>query len=163
MLIHQWKLLILLTGDYGALVMAVIQVFLIIIVISIEDPKEIHDMPYIPKRKRPPRNRIVAYSSHLMNMVCICLDACINSGMKRYRKQHLKLKICTNRQKWYNRTRLLKGHCNMHRMLTHFKDNLWKNSFDSDSHPLMFDDGASTCIANDLRDFMRKLTPIRGK
>ena len=48
----------------------------------------------------------------------------------------------------------------MHRMSTHFKDNLWKNSFDSDSHPLMFDDGVSASITNDLQDFMRKPTPI---
>ena len=163
MLIHLWELLILLTGDYGAMVMAAIQVFLIIIVISIEDLKETHDMPYVPKRKRPPRNRIVAYGNHLMNMVCICLDACINSGMKRYCKQHRKLKIHNNRQKQRNKTRLLKGHCNMHRMSTHFKDNLWKNSFDSDSHHLMFDDGASSSITNDLQDFMRKPTPIMQK
>ena len=150
MLIHLWELIILLTGDYGATVMAAIQVFLIIIVISIEDLKEIHDMPYIPKRKRPPRNRIVAYGNHLMNMVYIHLDACINSGMKRYCKQQCKSKICNNRQKWHIRTRLSKGHCNMHKMSTHFKDNLRKNSFDSDSHPLMFDDGVSTSITNDL-------------
>ena len=41
----------LLTGDYGAMVMAAVQVFLIINIISTEDPKEIYNMPYIPKRK----------------------------------------------------------------------------------------------------------------
>ena len=51
----------------------------------------------------------------------------------------------------------------MHRMLTHFKDNLRKNSFDSDSHPLMFDDGAFASITNDLQDIMRKLTLITQK
>ena len=51
----------------------------------------------------------------------------------------------------------------MHRMSTHFKDNLWKNSFDSDSHPLMFGDGVSASITNDLQHFMRKLTPITRK
>ena len=51
----------------------------------------------------------------------------------------------------------------MHRMLTHFKDNLQKNSFDSDPHPLMFDHGVSASITNDLRDFMRKPTPIMRK
>ena len=160
MLIHLWELLILLTGDYSATVMAVIQVFLIIIVISIEDPKEIHDMPYIPKRKRPPRNKILDYSQRFMNMAYTHLDASINSGTKRHRKQHRKLKIHNNRPKWLNKIRLSKGHCNMHRMSTHFKDNLQKNSFDSDSHPLMFDDGASTSITNDLQDFMQKPTPI---
>ena len=43
----------LLTGDYGAMVMAAVQVFLIITpnIISTDDPNEIHNMPYIPKRK----------------------------------------------------------------------------------------------------------------
>ena len=51
MLIYLWEVITLLTGDYGAMVMVAIQVFLIIIVICTEDPKETHDMPYIPKRK----------------------------------------------------------------------------------------------------------------
>ena len=51
----------------------------------------------------------------------------------------------------------------MHKMSMHFTDNLWKNSFDSDSHPLMFDDGASASITNDLQDFIRKPTPITRK
>ena len=46
----------------------------------------------------------------------------------------------------------------MHKMSTHFRDNLWKTSFDSDSHPLMFDDGASASIMNDLQDFIQKPT-----
>ena len=134
--------------------------FLIIFVISIEDPKEIHDMPYVPKRKRPPRNKILDYGHCFVNMVCTRLDACINSGTKRHCKQHRKLKTCNNRPKQPNKIRLLKGHCNMHRMSMYFKDNLRQNSFDSNSHPLTFDDGASTSITNDLQDFMRKPTPI---
>ena len=51
----------------------------------------------------------------------------------------------------------------MHKMLMHFRDNLWKNSFDSDSHPLMFDDGASASIMNDLQDFIWKPTTITRK
>ena len=51
----------------------------------------------------------------------------------------------------------------MHNMSMHFRDNLWQNSFDSDSHPLMFDDGASASITNDLQDFIRKPTPITRK
>ena len=51
----------------------------------------------------------------------------------------------------------------MHKMLTHFRDNLRKNSFDSDSHPLMFDDGASASITNDLQDFIRKPTLMARK
>ena len=89
--------------------MAAIQVFLIISVISIEDPKEIHDMPYIPKRKRPPRNKILDYGHCLMNMVCTRLDACINSGMKRHRKQHRKLKIRDNRPNRINKIDYRKG------------------------------------------------------
>ena len=41
----------LLTGDYSAMVMAAVQVILIINIISIDDPNEIHNMRYIPKRK----------------------------------------------------------------------------------------------------------------
>ena len=92
----------------SATVMAAIQVSLIIIVISIVDPKEIHDMPYIPKRKRPPRNRILACGNLLMHMVHMRLDACINSSMKRHRKQHHKWKVCNNKHKWRNRTGLSK-------------------------------------------------------
>ena len=124
MLIHLWELLILLTGDYGATVMAAIKVSLIIIVISIEDQKEMCDMSYVPKRKRPPRNRILDYGNRLMNMVGTHLDTCINSVMKRHCKQHRKLKIRNNRPKWRNEIRLSKGHCNIHRMLIHFEDNL---------------------------------------
>ena len=160
MLIHLWELLILLTGDYGAMVMAATQVSLIIIEISSEDPKETHDMPYVPKRKRPPRNRILACGNCLMNMVCMCLDVWINTGAKRDCKQHCKWKTRNNKQEWRSKIWLSKGHCNMHMMSTHFKNNLWRNSFDSDSHPLMFDDGASTSITNDLQDFVIKPTPI---
>ena len=98
-----------------------------------------------------------------MNMVCVRLDACINSGSKRHHKQHRKFKICNNKQKWRNKIRLSKGHCNMYKMSTHFKDNLRKNSFDSDSHPLMYDDGVSASIINDLQDFVRKPTLITRK
>ena len=158
MLIHLWELLILLLGDCSAMVMAAIQVSPLIIVISIE---EIHNMPYIPKRKRPPRNRILACGNHLMRMVYMHLDACINSSMIRHHKQHHKWKkICNNKHKWCNRTGLSKVHCNMHKMSTHFKDKLQKNSFDSDSHPLMFDDGASASITSDLQEFVRKPAPI---
>ena len=145
------------------MVMAAIQVSLIIIVISIEDPKETHDMPYIPKRKRPPRNEILACNNRWMNMFCMRLDVWINTGAKRNRKQHRKWKTRNNKQKWHNKIWLSKGHCNMHMMSTHFKDNLQRNSFDSDSQPHMFDDGASTSITNGLQDFTIKPTPIMRK
>ena len=87
----------------------------------------------------------------------------INSGAKRHRKQHRKWKTRNSKQKWHNKIWLSKGHCNMHTMSTHFKNNLWRNSFNLDSHPLMFDDGASTSITNDLQDFMMKPTPITRK
>ena len=51
----------------------------------------------------------------------------------------------------------------MHMMSTHLRDNLQRNSFDSDSQPLMFDDGASASITNDLQDFAIKPTPIMRK
>ena len=137
--------------------MAAMQVSLIIIVISIEDPKETHDMSYVPKRKRPPTNGILAYSNHLMNMVCMRLDVWINTGVKRHHKQHRKWKTQNNKQ-WHN-----KGHCNMHTMSMHFQNILWRNSFDSDSHPLMFNDGASASITNDLQDFVIRPTPITRK
>ena len=51
----------------------------------------------------------------------------------------------------------------MHMMSTHFRNNLQKIPFDSDSQPLMFDDGASASITNDLWDFMTKPTAITHK
>ena len=99
MLIHLWELITLLTGDYGAMVMAAIQVFLIIIIISTEDPKETHDMPYVPKRKRPPRNEILACTNRLINIFLMCLDTWINTGTKQSQKQYCKWKIRNNKQK----------------------------------------------------------------
>ena len=119
-------------------------------------------MPYVPKRKRPPRNGILAHSNRLMNMVCMHLDVWINTGAKRHHKQQHKWKTRNNKQ-WRNKIRLAKGHCNMHMMSTHFQNNLQRNSFDLDSHPLMFDGGASTSITNDLQDFMIRQTLIRRK
>ena len=57
-------------------------------------------------------------------------------------------------QKWCNKTWLSKGCCNMHTMSSHFRNNLQRTSFDLDSQPLMFNDGASTSITNDLQDFV---------
>ena len=145
------------------MVMAAIQVSLIIIIISIEDPKETHDMPYIPKRKQPPRNKILGCTNHLMNIFCMCLDVWINTGAKRNQKQQHKWKTQNNKQKWHDKIWLSKGCCNMHTMSTHFKDNLQRNSFDLDSQPLMFDDGASISITNDLQDFAIRPTPIMAK
>ena len=58
---------------------------------------------------------------------------------------------------------VVKECCNMHMMSTHFRDNLQRSLFDWDSQPLMFDDGASTSITNDLQDFKTKPTPIMQK
>ena len=115
-----------------------------------------HDMPYIPKRKQPPRNEILACTNHLLNIFLICLDTWINTGAKQSQKQYCKLKTRNNKQKWHNKTWLSKECCNMHMMSTHCRDNLQRSSFDLDSQPLMFDDGASASIANDLQDFMTK-------
>ena len=145
------------------MVMAAIQVFLIIFVINIEDPEEIHDMPYVPKRKRLRRNKLLDYSHRFMNMVCTHLDTYINSGTRKHCKQHCKMKTHNTRPKRPNKIRLSKGHCNMHKMSMHFRDNLRKNSYDSDSHPLMFDDRVSASITNDLQDFIWKPTPITRK
>ena len=51
MFIYRWEMIMLLTGDYGATVMAAFPVFLIINIISTDDPNEIGNMHYIPKRK----------------------------------------------------------------------------------------------------------------
>ena len=72
----------LLTGDYSATVMAAIQVFLIINMISTDDPNEIHDMPYIPRRKRPPSNKILVYTNLLMKSFLTCLDIWISTSTK---------------------------------------------------------------------------------
>ena len=82
----------LLTGDYGAMVMAAVQVLLIINIISTDDPKEIYDMPYIPKRKRLPRNKIMICTNHLMISFLTRLDVWISTSTKRRQKQHRKWK-----------------------------------------------------------------------
>ena len=51
----------------------------------------------------------------------------------------------------------------MHTMSTHFRNSLQRVPFDSDSQPLMFDDGASASITNDLWDFVTRPTAITHK
>ena len=51
----------------------------------------------------------------------------------------------------------------MHMMSTHFRNSLQRAPFDSDSQPLMFDDGASASITNDLWDFVMRPTAINQK
>ena len=75
-------MIMLLTGDYGATVMAAVQVFLIINIISTDDPDEIHGMPYIPKRKQPPRNKIMVFTNHLMKSFLTRLDIWISTCTK---------------------------------------------------------------------------------
>ena len=72
----------LLTGDYGAMVMVTVQVFQIINIITTDDPNEIHNMPYIPKRKQPPRNKILMCANHLMKSFLTCLDIWISTSTK---------------------------------------------------------------------------------
>ena len=72
----------LLMDEYSATVMAAVQVFLLINIISTEDPKEIYDMPYIPKRKRLPRDEILVCANHLMKSFLICLDTWISTSTK---------------------------------------------------------------------------------
>ena len=51
----------------------------------------------------------------------------------------------------------------MHIMSIHFKNSLQRDPFDLDSQPLMFDDGASASITNDLWDFVTRPTAITHK
>ena len=51
----------------------------------------------------------------------------------------------------------------MHMMSTHFRNSPQRVPFDSDSQPLMFDDGASASITNDLQDFVTSPTAITCK
>ena len=51
----------------------------------------------------------------------------------------------------------------MHMMSNVFRDNLQRSSFELDSQPLMFNDGASASITNDLQDFVTKPTSIMSK
>ena len=51
----------------------------------------------------------------------------------------------------------------MHMISTHFRNSLQRVPFDSDSQPLMFDDGASASITNDLQDFVTRPAAITCK
>ena len=51
----------------------------------------------------------------------------------------------------------------MHMKSTHFRNSLQMVPFDSDSQPIMFDDGASASITNDLWDFVTRPTAISCK
>ena len=82
----------LLTGDYSAMVMAAVQVFLITNIIGTDDPNAIHDMPYISKRKLLPRNKILVCANHFMKSFLTCLDIWISTSTKRRQKRHRKWK-----------------------------------------------------------------------
>ena len=58
---------------------------------------------------------------------------------------------------------VIKGVLQHATMSTHLRDNLQKSSFDSDSQPLMFDDGSSASITNDLQGFTTNPTAIMRK
>ena len=60
--------------------------------------------------------------------------------------------------KWLSR-----GYCNMPMMSTFFRNSLQRVPFDLDSQPLMFDDGASASIINDLWDYVTRPTAITCK
>ena len=51
----------------------------------------------------------------------------------------------------------------MHMMSTHFRNSLQRVPFDSDSQPLMFDDGVFASITNDSQDFVTRPTAITCK
>ena len=52
-------------------------------------------------------------------------------------------------------------HCQMHTMTTSFDRSLRKAPFDTDSHCIMFDNGASASIMNDLKNFITTPTCIK--
>ena len=113
-------------------------------------------MPYIPKRKRLPRNKILVCAKNHFSYAWIQGSVQVqNEGESDITSGRHKT-VCKNGA-------IKKGCCNTHMMSTHFRNNLQRIPFDLDSQPLMFNDGASASITNDLWDFMTKPTATMQK
>ena len=107
----------------------------------------------------------------MLKPMCLCAEFFCNKianmrVRRKYRSQGPR--IAGPRRRWYKkvpRDRLL--HDSIPVMTTTWEDNVSKTplgrQFDSDSHTLMIDDGASACIANDRDDFIEPPTRVNRK
>ena len=139
----------------------VLTVTIIIISLTIDRKDSQHTIPYVPKRKRPLRSitinmiyRIMTstfqYAEHHIQMMKTIKKHYNNNKFKR--NNEIVRRVRWDRQ-WLR--------CCMHSMTTSFDKGLNTTTFDTDSSPIMFDDGASTSITNDLGDFISTPTSIQ--
>ena len=141
-----------------------------IIIYLILDDLAPKDQPsYVPRKRRRHRNRLHKVFLGILSHCCKSLEARIKN-MKVRRRYHPPRLYYTGQ--WPKRK---KGKYTIQTNLT-VMTMTWANernapsgSFDSDSQVLMLDDGASTCITNNMNDFTeppkrvdRKVKGIKG-
>ena len=138
-----------------------LNITIIIITLTINRKDSQHNMPYVPKRKRPPRSISINMIYRIMTLACQYVEHHIQT-MKIIKKHYNNNKFKRN-NKIVRRVRwdMEWLHCHMHSMTTSFDKDLKRTTFDTDSYPIMFNDGASTFITNDLGDFISTLTSIQ--
>ena len=141
-----------------------------IIIYLILDDLATKDQPsYVPRKRRRHRNRLHKVFLGILSHCCESLEARIKN-MKVRRRYHPPRLYYTGQ-----RPKRKKGKYTIQTNLT-VMTTMWANernapsgSFDSDSQVLMLDDGASTCITNNMNDFTeppkrvdRKVKGIKG-
>ena len=148
-------------------VSAVLLILIIIEAYAPEGPEE-----YIPKKQRPPENLWIKAFYTAFNRFTAGMGKMIMNIKVRRRYQPQKPRTCGKR------TRPKKQHAVYLAQVTNMTltwSNQWSaphapaRQFDSDSHDLMLDDGASACITNCKEDFIeppkcvdRKVKGIKG-
>ena len=130
-------------------------ILLLLIIIEAYTPEGPEE--YISRKQRPPKSRWIKAFSTAFNLFNAGLEKTIMNIKVRRRYQPRKLRTCgrRTRQKKQRRASLIQV-TNM--------TSTWSNpgastrpparQFDSDSHALMLDDGASACITNCKEDFV---------
>ena len=142
--------------------------FSVLFLVTFDDYGYQEKQPYVPKRVRPPKSMWIKL---MLKTMCLCTDLFFNkiSNMRVRRKSHAQgPRIAGPRHCWYKK--VLRD-CLLHDpipiMTMTWEDGVSKMSlgrqFDSDSHTLMIDDGASACITNDKGDITEPPTKVNRK
>ena len=151
-MVHLFEHILLLGGNCGMVTSAMLNIAIIIITLTIDRKDSQHTMPYMPKTKRPLRSISINMIYRIMTLACRYVEHYIQT-MKTIKKHYNNNKFKRN-NKIVRRVRWDRQwlHCCMHSMTTSFDKGLKRATFDPDSYPIMFNDGASASITNDLGD-----------
>ena len=139
-----------------------LNIVMITMIIMTDETDHEHPMPYVPKRKRPPRfirtdiiykgmSSSWQYIKHHIN----------NMKVSWIYPKHVKFKRNNKGMRKGSRSNICWLHCHMHTMTTSFDRCMCRAPFNSDSHSIMFGNGASASVMNNLKDFTTTPTCIK--